>query len=216
MTDCEELVRRWQAGWSASRGWTRVVDDNGILTVRIGEEDRAMEFVVLDPDGHPERIKRAAELAYDTKGTAWVTLATQDREGTEDALMDLGLDVEGDPEWLMTIELARQPSLQLHPRYALVSELEENVIVTRATLHGAVASSGRMAVVGTDAVADRIETDPAHRRRGLGSAVMAALVEAAEARGATRGILIASRDGQRLYRSLGWKKVADIVVARAR
>ncbi|HZO65550.1 MAG: GNAT family N-acetyltransferase [Kribbellaceae bacterium] len=216
MIDCEELVRRWQAGWSASRGWTRVVDDNGILTVRIGEEDRAMEFVVLDPDAHPERLKRAADLALDSKGTAWVTLATLDREGTEDALMDLGLDVERDPEWLMTIELSQQPALQLHPRYALVSELEENVIVTRATLHGAVASSGRMAVVGTDAVADRIETDPGHRRRGLGSAVMAALVEAAEARGATRGILIASRDGQRLYRSLGWKKVADIVVARAR
>lgn len=216
MTDWEELVRRWQAGWSASRGWTKVVDDEGILTVKIGEAARAMEFVVLDPDSHPERVERAAELALGTGGTAWVTLATEDREGMSDTLDDLGLDVQRDPEWLMTIELSRQPSLQLHPRYALVSELEENVIVTRATLHGAVASSGRMAVVGTDAVADRIETNPAHRRRGLGSAVMAALVETARAHGATRGILIASRDGQRLYRSLGWKTVADIVVARAR
>jgi len=214
--DCEELVRRWQAGWSASRGWTRVVDEDGILSVRVGQDDRPTEFVVLDPDGHPERLERAAAMAFESRSTAWVTLATYDREATEDRLMDLGLDVEREPEWLMTIELAQQPSLQLHSRYALVSELEENVIVTRATLHGAVAASGRMAVVGTDAVADRIETHPAHRRRGLGSAVMAALVEAAEARGATRGILIAPRDGQRLYGSLGWKKAADIVVARAR
>jgi GNAT superfamily N-acetyltransferase len=216
VTDSDELVRRWQAGWSASRGWTKVVDDGGILTVKVGDTERAMEFVVLDPDAHPERVERAANLALDATGTAWVTLATEDRESMADTLDDLGLTVQRDPEWLMTIELARQPSLRLHSRYALVSELQENVIVTRATLHGAVASSGRMAVVGTDAVADRIETDPAHRRRGLGSAVMAALVEAAEARGATRGILIASRDGQRLYRSLGWKTVADIVVARAR
>lgn len=217
MTDCEELVRRWQAGWSASRGWTKVVDDDGILTVKVGETERAMEFVVLDPDAHPERVDRAANMALDTIGAAWVTLATtEDRETMVDTLDDLGLDVQRDPEWLMTIELSQQPSLQLHSRYALVSELQENVIVTRATLHGAVASSGRMAVVGTDAVADRIETDPAHRRRGLGSAVMAALVDAARTRGANRGILIASRDGQRLYRSLGWKTVADIVVARAR
>ena len=89
-------------------------------------------------------------------------------------------------------------------------------IVTRATLHGAVVSSGRMAVFGEDAVADRIETDSAHRRRGLASAVMASLVEAAAARGARRGILIASIDGLRLYRSLGWKVVADIVIARSR
>lgn len=216
MIDPEELVRCWQAGWSASRGWTKVVDDDGILTVRVGQTGRALEFVVLDPGNHPERVERAADLALDAEGTAWVTLATDDREQMSETLDDLGLDVQRDPEWLMTIELSQQPMLELHPRYALVSELQENVIVTRATLHGAVASSGRMAVVGTDAVADRIETDPAHRRRGLGSAVMAALVQTARAHGATRGILIASRDGLRLYRSLGWKTVADIVVARAR
>ena len=33
MTDRDEFVRRWQAGWSISRGWTTVDDDNdGILT----------------------------------------------------------------------------------------------------------------------------------------------------------------------------------------
>ena len=219
MTDCEELVRRWQAGWSLSRGWTRVVDDDGILTVRVGDGGRAMEYVVLDPDSHPGRLERAADLALATSGaagSAWVTLATDDREVSADALTDLGLEVQKEPEWLMTVPLADQPALQLHSRYALVSELDANVIVTRATLHGAVASSGRMAVVGTDAVADRIETDPAHRRRGLGSAVMSSLVEAAAAQGATRGILVASRDGLRVFRALGWKVVADIVVARSR
>jgi GNAT superfamily N-acetyltransferase len=114
----------------------------------------------------------------------------------------------------MTIQLSEQPALQLNDRYALHTELESDLIVCRATVHGGVVSSGRMAVVGEDAVADRIETDPQHRRRGLGSAVMASLVETAAAQGAKRGILIASIDGLRLYRSLGWKVVADIVIAR--
>ena len=212
-------MRQWQAGWSKSRGWTTVVDEDGLLSVRAGEQGRAMEYVVLDADQHPDRLARAAGLALATtgaRGSAWVTVVTDDREARAAELEDLGLEVQRDKEWLMTIQLSDQPSLQLHSRYALVSELETDVIVTRATLHGAVASSGRMAVVGTDAIADRIETDPAHRRRGLGSAVMASLVAGAIAQGATRGILAASRDGLRLYRSLGWKVEADIVVGRCR
>ncbi|TCC45927.1 N-acetyltransferase [Kribbella pittospori] len=220
MRDREELVRRWQAGWSVSRGWTTVEDDNdGILTVRAGEENRAMEYVVLDADDKPERVERAAELALAEgggRGAGWITLATDDKEARIEQLEDLGLEVQQDQDWLMTIQLSEQPALKLHERYALHTELESDLIITRATLHGGVVSSGRMAVVGEDAVADRIETDPAHRRRGLGSAVMASLVETAAAQGAKRGILIASIDGLRLYRSLGWKVVADIIIARSR
>ncbi|HEY0471342.1 MAG TPA: GNAT family N-acetyltransferase [Kribbella sp.] len=220
MRDREELVRRWQAGWSVSRGWTKVEDDNdGILTVRAGEDNRATEYVVLDADDKPERVERAVELALDAgggRGAGWITVATDDRESRVEQFEDLGLEVQREQDWLMTIQLSEQPALKLSDRYSLHSELESDLIITRATLHGGVVSSGRMAVVGPDAVADRIETDPAHRRHGLGSAVMASLVETAAAQGATRGILIASIDGLRLYRSLGWKVVADIVIARSR
>jgi GNAT superfamily N-acetyltransferase len=217
--DREELVRRWQAGWSVSRGWTTVEDANdGILIVRAGEESRPTEYVVLDADGKPDRVERAAQLAAADgggRGSGWITLATDDKEARIEQLEDLGLEVQQDQDWLMTIQLSEQPALKLHERYALHTELEDDLIITRATQHGGVVSSGRMAVVGEDAVADRIETDPAHRRRGLGSAVMASLVETAAAKGAKRGILIASIDGLRLYRSLGWKVVADIVIARS-
>jgi ribosomal protein S18 acetylase RimI-like enzyme len=217
--DREELVRRWQAGWSLSRGWTTVEDDDGILIIRAGDQGRPMEYVVLDSDDRPERVVRAAELARSAgRGpeAVYLTLATSDREARVHQLEDLGLEVDRELDWLMTIQLWEQPALKLHERYTLMSELDSDVIITRATLHGAVVSSGRMAVIGEDAVADRLETDPAHRRRGLGSAVMAAMVEAAMARGARRGILIASADGLRLYRRLGWKVVADIVIARSR
>jgi ribosomal protein S18 acetylase RimI-like enzyme len=217
--DREELVRRWQAGWSLSRGWTTVEDDDGILIIRAGDQGRAMEYVVLDSDDKPDRVVRAAELARSAgRGpeAVYLTLATSDREERVRQLEDLGLEVDRELDWLMTIQLWEQPALTLHERYTLMSELDSDVIITRATLHGAVVSSGRMAVIGEDAVADRLETDPAHRRRGLGSAVMAAMVEAAMAQGARRGILIASADGLRLYRRLGWKVVADIVIARSR
>ena len=148
-----------------SRGWTKVEDDNdGILTVRAGEDNRAMEYVVLDADDKPERVERAAELAMAAgggRGAGWITLATDDREARVDQFEELGLEVQREQDWLMTIQLSEQPALQLNDRYALHTELESDLIVCRATVHGGVVSSGRMAVVGEDAVADRIETDPA-------------------------------------------------------
>lgn len=165
--DREELVRRWQAGWSVSRGWTTVEEDNdGILIVRAGEESYSTEYVVLDADDKPERVERAAQLALADgggRGSGWITLATDDKEARIEQLEELGLEVQQDQDWLMTIQLSEQPALKLHERYSLHTELEDDLIITRATMHGGVVSSGRMAVVGEDAVADRIETDPAHR-----------------------------------------------------
>jgi GNAT superfamily N-acetyltransferase len=59
-------------------------------------------------------------------------------------------------------------------------------------------------VLGSDAVFDRVETSPAHRRRGLGHHVMGALTGWAVDQGATEGLLAASADGAGLYTSLGW------------
>jgi GNAT superfamily N-acetyltransferase len=87
--------------------------------------------------------------------------------------------------------------------------------VARVMINDVVAASGRMAVAGTDAVADRVETDPAYRRRGLGRAVMDALVAGAVEMGATRGVLGASSDGRALYRTLGRTAVTDLAIARS-
>jgi hypothetical protein len=69
-------------------------------------------------------------------------------------------------------------------------------------------------VVGADAVAHRVWTEPEHRRRGLASVLMGVLVHAAVAEGATTGILFASAEGAHLYARLGWQKVSGLVVAR--
>ncbi|QNE23121.1 GNAT family N-acetyltransferase [Kribbella qitaiheensis] len=69
---------------------------------------------------------------------------------------------------------------------------------------GGVAARGMVGVVGMDAVMHDIHTEPAHRRRGLGSVVMAALSRRAVERGATTGLLMATYDGVQLYRRLEW------------
>lgn len=48
---------------------------------------------------------------------------------------------------------------------------------------------------------------------GLAGAIMGALAESAVAAGAETGVLVASGDGRRLYATLGWQPVAEVVIA---
>jgi GNAT superfamily N-acetyltransferase len=52
-------------------------------------------------------------------------------------------------------------------------------------------------------------TDPAYRRRGLGRAVLAALLDWLWAHGVTLVELHATKDGDPLYRSFGFKDPAQ-------
>jgi predicted GNAT family acetyltransferase len=75
---------------------------------------------------------------------------------------------------------------------------------------GALAARGQIAVTGESAVVDQVETEPAHRRRGLGSVVMRRLANIAVERGATTAVLGASVEGKALYESLGWRVRAPL------
>ena len=68
---------------------------------------------------------------------------------------------------------------------------------------GSIAASGHAVEVGGVFVFDRIATAPAHQRRGLGRAIMAALA-ARQASGSARRVLVATEDGLELYKSLDW------------
>lgn len=191
-----------------------MVAEEGILVVQIGEPGRSVELVVLDADNSPARVQRACALAFAATGTAWVTVATDHLDASCDQLRVAGLEIKGDPESLMAISLSEHPLTPPGP-FLVESDHESSVVVARALIDGIVVASGRMAVVGTDAVADRIETDPAYRRRGLGRAVMAALAAGAVEKGATRGVLGASSDGRALYESLGWIVATELAIARS-
>jgi len=73
-----------------------------------------------------------------------------------------------------------------------------------------VAASGTCLVAGDEAIFDQISTEIAHRRRGLGTAVMLRLAAEARRGGATTGLLVATLEGRRLYEALGWTVLSEV------
>jgi len=69
---------------------------------------------------------------------------------------------------------------------------------------GSLAASGYATETADVFAYDRIETADAHRRRGLGQAVMTALAARQLSPAATQ-ILVATDEGRSLYESLGWR-----------
>lgn len=211
--DYGRLISRWEAGWARSRGLPPATHVEGGLAVSIGEVGRDIEHIALTVD--PVVHERLADLVA-TSADAWLTVPTLDREATSALVVAAGLELAA-PEWFMRIGLAKHPAVAAPRGYTLEAHIEGDVIVADATTpDGIRAADARMAVVGRDAVADKVATDAAHRRRGLGSALMSALVDRAQRRGAETGLLIASDEGRRLYERLDWEVVVPIVVAHGR
>ena len=94
-------------------------------------------------------------------------------------------------------------------------------IQSQGGTHRALALSGRgepaaeawAALHGGHAVFDRVCTAPAHRRRGLGRALMGVLGRISADQGAERGVLVATQAGRALYRSLGWQEHCEVTPA---
>jgi GNAT superfamily N-acetyltransferase len=175
--------------------------------VEIGLPGRPREIFTLSDE--PDLVR---ELAADAAPETWVTVPTIDREDeVAGQLTRLGFDVFDERKALMSIALADHPDATPGPEYRL--ELSEDRVLRVQVLHrsGEVAARGMAAVVGEDVVMHDIHTDPAHRRRGLGSVVMAALSRRAVELGATTGFLMATYDGVQLYTRLGWLLRATMV-----
>jgi GNAT superfamily N-acetyltransferase len=212
------LIQRWVNGWTAARSLPepeRVGSAGDGLRSVCDQPGREVEVFALRADEEPASLARLAADVAVAQQITWLTVPTLHPGAVEAAVVDAGLDMLHRAEWLMTTELTG------HPQHAPTAPYEPQVRtegpVTVVSLHdstGEVAARGTIAVVGSDAIADRIETDAAHRRRGLGRAVMSALARAAVAQGARTGLLVASEDGRHLYSSLGWHHAADVLIAR--
>lgn len=213
-----ELIRRWLNGWTVVRSLPEAepVESAGDgLRSKCDQPGREVEVFALRADEEPESLARLAASVAAAQQITWLTVPTL-RPGTVEAVVSAaGLELLHRSEWFMTTDLTE------HPQHTPAAPYEREVrtegpvtVVSFQGPSGEVAARGTIAVVGADAIADRIETDPAHRRRGLGRAMMSALAEAAVAQGARTGLLIASEEGQRLYSSLGWHREADVLIAR--
>ncbi|MGW0854082.1 GNAT family N-acetyltransferase [Streptomyces sp. NPDC002690] len=219
MTKIESgLIRRWLHGWTAARGLPEaepVGPAGDGLRSECDQPGREVEVFALRADDEPESVARLAETVAAARKITWLTVPTLRTAEVEAIVGAAGLEMVHRSEWLMTTDLTAHPQHAVADPYRC--EVRTDGPLTVVTVHapsGEVAARGTIAVVGEDAIADRIETNPAHRRRGLGRAMMSALAEAAVAQGARTGLLIASEEGQRLYSSLGWHYSADVLIAR--
>ncbi|MFH8366410.1 GNAT family N-acetyltransferase [Streptomyces sp. NPDC018031] len=197
-----ELVRAWVDGWSRSRGVAAAIEVPGGFRVEDGAPGRPVRYVLPAAD---ETVLRDLVGGIVTPGVRLKVCASRERV----VPLLTGAWEVGEPEFLMTAALS---GLRVGPAapasapqgYVIESVARDGAIDVRIRSGGGTAAAGRVALARSVAVFDQVHTDPAHRRRGLGRRVMAALSAIAAEQGAALGVLVATEEGRALYRSIGW------------
>ncbi|MGI5502164.1 GNAT family N-acetyltransferase [Lentzea sp. CA-135723] len=201
------LVDRWVTGWARAAEIDppdALLDNWHLWTDLPGRaEERLLTGDAL--------VSEHAEDVELNPAAAWLTVPTDFPDEVGREVEDAGL-VLREQETFMRRGLFDHPAPKPPDGYE-VRVTPGDVIEVVVTCDGVEAASGRIAVVGEDAVPHRIETAQEHRRRGLGSVVMGALTREAVKAGASEGLLVASADGRHLYRKLGWYTICDVVTA---
>jgi GNAT superfamily N-acetyltransferase len=198
-----ELTHRWTEGWAVSRGTAAPAVTPWGLRVEVGAANQLRRHVLLDP--HEQGVRELAATVDEP--LTWI------KSHVEPEVLARWLPegwTEDDPGWLMAIDVA--PAAVTPPDgYTLTSESKDGVTYVRIlTSEGSLAARGQYGYAGDYGTVDQISTEPAHRRRGLGSVVMKALANAADELGASTSVLGATVEGRALYESLGWKVHAPL------
>lgn len=198
-----EMTHRWAEGWSVSRGTAAPVVTQWGLRIEVGAANQLRRHVLLDPS---EPGVRELVAGIDEPLT-WIKSHVEPSELAPWLPAGWTEDIPG---WLMAIDVA-PAAVALPDGYTLSSESKEGVTYIRIhTFDGELAARGQYGYVGDHGTVDQIETEPAHRRRGLGSVVMNALANAADELGASTSVLGATVEGRALYEAMGWKVHAPL------
>ncbi|MFI8008418.1 GNAT family N-acetyltransferase [Streptomyces sp. NPDC086010] len=210
-TNTTEAVRAWVRGWALSRGAVEPAALPWGFTVSLGLPGHVMSHVLPTADEATVR-----ELTGGATGPGVWLKAFVPAESLA-SWIGPGWSVPSAPGCLMSIDLdadtVRTPP-PLPGGYRLRSWTGSGVVHARVHApDGTVAARGQTSVDGTTAVVDKIETHPAHRRRGLGRVIIHTLVDAAAERGATVGLLASTAEGRALYEATGWHVVAPLANA---
>ncbi|MEE1782535.1 GNAT family N-acetyltransferase [Streptomyces sp. SP17BM10] len=192
-----ELTHAWVHGLALARRCPAPVEVPWGLRVDVGRGKESVRHVLLHTDGASVRAAAAAADRPFARIKGFVD--------PETTLGLLGAAWERDADELMMTTVLRREEVRLPAGYTAEVERGDGVAHARLlTPDGRFAAGGHTGTHGALAVFDRIETDGAHRRRGLGSAVMRLLSDAALDAGAQTAALGATEEGRALYSSLGW------------
>lgn len=190
-----DLLAGWLGARSLAHGLPLPVPDHGGLRVDTGLPHEHRRHVFAGPAQGIRELGRSIATPY--------TLIKMC--GTGEQLLALV-----PPRWrlqpganLMTQDGTRDTPLLLPAGYRI--DLEEKYPVATARIFaedGSLAAIGHAAEYAGVFVFDRIATAAAHRRRGLGRAVMTALGSMQQSN--AQRALVATEEGRALYTSLGW------------
>jgi GNAT superfamily N-acetyltransferase len=206
MIHCNELLVDWGRGWAASRGTSRPEPlGDGAWRIEVGLPGHRLRDLL--PAWPVDRIQ--AWAAGITQPGAWIKALVDPSQLQLPAQWRLH-----DTEYLMAAALRAQPlpPLALGYRGQLVQEGDAIEYLVLTTI-GELVARARVGLTGRHAIFDQVVTEQAHRRLGLGRHAMAALNQAALARSAQYGLLVATEDGRALYTPLGWRVEALMTAA---
>ncbi|MEV6829194.1 GNAT family N-acetyltransferase [Amycolatopsis sp. NPDC051102] len=195
-----DILGAWVRGWAVSRATPPPVSEGDGYRVDVGLPGHRVRYLLRSPAAVASRARTVAE-----PGT-WLKTC-----GSRSAVL-AGLTpawTVGETEYLMAVD-GPVPPVAVPAGYSVTVTGDGPAWDVLVSAGAAPAARGRVAVAGGVAVFDKIETEPEHRRRGLGRVVMHRLGEAA---GASSSVLLASAAGRGLYSALGWRVMSDVVPA---
>lgn len=200
-----ELARAWLTARSVARGLPVPVPDRGGFRVDTNSDTELRRWLFSTP------VEGLRDLGLSIDEPRHLLKLC----GTTDELAGVLPGhwlVEGG-SWLMALDASPAPLAAISPGYCV--EQYRNGPATRVEIrtdNGELAASGYSAETAEAFVYDRIVTEVGHRRRGLGRALIAALGSCRKSQSA-RQLLVATAEGEKLYSSLGWQKLAPYSTA---
>ena len=200
------LVAKWVRGWALSRGKPAPEAIDGGWRVQVNEPDQIARYV----------FPRSGESVRRLTASMAPTLTPIKICATPDDVAPVLA-----PPWKIdrTSPMMTKPALAgsnpiVADRYSVAVTGAGEVLIAFAVADGGdIAAGGRAALIEDVAVVDQIWTHEAHRRRKLASAIVRTLENAVLARGAQRGMLVATDAGCALYQTLGWQVYAPYTTA---
>jgi GNAT superfamily N-acetyltransferase len=192
------VVATWIKGWTLARETSPPIEDHGGFRVDVGWPQQRTRYVF--PRISPAMCELAATIAE-----PWVFVKACASPTEMSAALPARWAIQP-PGFMMECRGVMAGEAAPPDGYLLEATEPRLIAIVRALAPGGeLTAIGRVVRVGEFAIYDRIETDAAHRRRGLARAVMKKLEAIAHHAGATRGVLVATADGRRLYEALGWE-----------
>lgn len=204
-----ELIETFAQGWARSRGVAPPARDGQALRIEVGLPAETRRYLFPRP---PAGI---ADLARTITAPLVLIKAPYDAADVA-ALLPPGWQAERTGT-MMTLDRLPDAAPALPPGITLISDRQGDIRFVRLIdQDGAEAGHGRVTIVDGWAIHDRIGVADAHRRRGLGRAIMLWLGAVARGDGAQHGLLTATAAGRALYETLGWSARTPWTTAQIR